>query len=619
MQLCILHLLSQTQMTGVEAYVISLAEAQTKEGHKIFIISEAFHLKTKLPFTSMPVHSARNWARWRGIYELYKFIRKEKIDIVNAHSRIAVKWAWFATRLTKCALVSTIHGVQHKSLGKRLWDIYGERVIVISENLKLSMCQKFKMREERIQILSNPISIPNLGTIKPSPKTWVLIGRLTGPKGERAQEFIENILPIFLERDKELHFELLGGHWEKDNHKGLEVWQNLKKKYPKQVLQKGPISNLEKKIAEAGLVFGAGRIAITALATARPLIAFGEVQYLGRIDAKNYTSARASNFGDIGLKGLSTKLELQRVIQDIEEFLQKENDPLLQKERIELSIQVKKDYDLNEISKKIIEIYKSARLLKKHPHHIPVLMYHQVLEKKEMEEAQKSLHKIFIQKENLEKHLKLFKKTKIQTLGFEDLYKYKNGLLDLETFPKKPLVLTFDDGYRNMLNFVAPLLQKYNFKAVLYLLADLGVCHNVWDAGESPLWPLLSKKERQDIFESKVFEIGSHGFRHEKITKMNEFEAMEELMGSRKALEKEFGKKIFSFAFTFGVKNNKSSELAKSAGYEYGLNTDQGAFHVEEDPFHVFRIPIFPKDSRLTLIKKISSSYRKRFWKTRKR
>ena len=609
MKLNILHLMSQHQLTGAEVYAIYLGERQSKDGHKVCLISDQIHLKTKLNFTAMPLHFARSWKKWRGIYRLRRFILERKIDIVHSHSRKAAKWGWWATRLTDCALVSTIHGYQHKSLGKRFWDIYGERLIVVCENLKEALIRDFKKRPSRIQIVPNPVNIPKFPRLKVKQKTWILIGRLSGPKGERAKEFIRDVLPVFLEKDKNLRFELLGGHWSPSNIEGNKCWTELEKKYPGQVFQSGPISNLNEKIAEAGLVFGAGRIAITALGLGRPTIAFGEAAYIGIVSEQNWEEARRSNFGDISLGSLNQKLDAKQVISDINKILKSK----FPKNNSKLVAKVQEHFDPKIIHENIIEIYKSARMLKRHPKPIPVLMYHQVLKKEDMKAAQNFPHKIYIQQENFEKHLKFFQKTGHETLNFEDMYKFKNGLKPLKDFPKKPLLLTFDDGYKSMLDLVAPMLNKYKQKAVLYLLANKKILTNVWDGGN---WKLLTPSERQALAKTGAFEIGSHGLSHSKINNIN---FVRELQESKSILEKEFHKKIYSFAFTYGLRNDDSGVLVQKAGYEYALNTDQGGFHIEEDPFSIFRIPIFPRDTWLNLLKKISPSYRKRFWRTRKR
>jgi len=59
--------------------------------------------------------------------------------------------------------------------------------------------------------------------------------------------------------------------------------------------------------------------------------------------------------------------------------------------------------------------------------------------------------------------------------------------------------------------------------------------------------------------------------------------------------------------------------LAARAGYRYALNTDQGGMLIEENPWSVFRVNVFPEDGALAIAKKASSWYRKRYFRRRNR
>src|SRR5690606_15080536 len=104
------------------------------------------------------------------------------------------------------------------------------------------------------------------------------------------------------------------------------------------------------------------------------------------------------------------------------------------------------------------------------------LMYHKV-----PDINIESRHRIFVNKDNFEKHLQFYKSQGFTTLHFSELAEYWSLKRDPSTFPKKPLILTFDDGYIDNLKNAGPLLQKYGFKAVIYLLADNEVRYNYWD------------------------------------------------------------------------------------------------------------------------------------------
>src|SRR5690606_32781874 len=138
-------------------------------------------------------------------------------------------------------------------------------------------------------------------------------------------------------------------------------------------------------------------------------------------------------------------------------------------------------------------------------------------------------------------------------------------------------------------------------------LADASVQENSWDAdGKETLQPLMSLEQKKALL-NFGYEIGSHGFRHQKITAMTESEARHELVASKAQLEKALGGSVHSYAYTYGVTSPEAARLAEEAGYNSAVNTDSGGLHLDENPFPIFRLNIFPEDGPAQLRKKNSS------------
>ena len=90
---------------------------------------------------------------------------------------------------------------------------------------------------------------------------------------------------------------------------------------------------------------------------------------------------------------------------------------------------------------------------------IRILMYHMVLP---TDKSNKD--NLIVTTENLEKQLEYIKK-RYQTLFFKELESKK-------TLQNK-IILTFDDGYYNNLEYLLPLLEKYQLKATVFIPTDL--------------------------------------------------------------------------------------------------------------------------------------------------
>ncbi|MCS7074706.1 MAG: polysaccharide deacetylase, partial [Bacteroidia bacterium] len=51
----ILHVLSQVEITGAEAYAITLADEQIRQGHQVWIVSDTITLPHQATYISMPI------------------------------------------------------------------------------------------------------------------------------------------------------------------------------------------------------------------------------------------------------------------------------------------------------------------------------------------------------------------------------------------------------------------------------------------------------------------------------------------------------------------------------------------------------------------------------------
>lgn len=601
----ILHLLSQNHLTGAEVYAVTLGHQQIQLGHAVYQISNGFYFQSQALQTPLEVETKSFATFLKNIFWLRNYIQSQKIHVIHTHSRAAAKLAYWATLWTKTAQVSTVHGVQHASFSKKLHNQYGQFIIAVCENIKDHLCLDFSYNEKFIKVLRNPVNpsqfyfIPKNSAETKSLKKLAIIGRTTGPKKERTEQVLKTLAHMNIE------ITLIGGELQ-----NLNISDDYKSK-----IKLIPHLELTSAVyAKYDVIIGSGRVCIESILTGVPTIAFGEARFIGLITEKNFQEALKSNFGDIDLKSKTPKVDERKLIEDVEIACNNNQFLPLSLPLQNLSKLCEAYFSLDSISQKILRIYESAYFLKNHPKWIPILMYHKI-----PAAEIKSQHKIYVTKNNFEKHLQFFKKQGFQTLTFADLEHYRQGQKDFRHFPKKPLILTFDDGYKDNLENASPLLKKYNFKAQLFLLADPQINQNIWDKSDTePAHEIIAGSERLQ-WKNSAFEIGSHGFSHQKITSLNDTEALNELVNSKKCLEKEFGTNVNVYAFTYGSSSKKAAELAEKAGYGYAVNTDSGGLNIEEAPYSIFRVNIFPNETRWSLFKKTSTWYRRYYFFKRKK
>jgi peptidoglycan/xylan/chitin deacetylase (PgdA/CDA1 family) len=615
----VVHLLSQNHLTGAEVYATTLAEKQLKDGFRVYQVSNGFFSPTlAVPF-KLNVETDSKTEFIRNVFWLRNYIKKENIQVVHSHSRAASKLGFYATLFSKTAHVSTIHGRQHPSFSKIIFNQYGQFIITVCENVKKQVYKDFGYNIRKIQTVPNPIDVQKFSSSEINSQSpsdnlvqqfkVAIVGRATGPKKERSRLAIESLLRNY-DRYQNLKLFLVGAKLKEIISEKRLVELSLSYEQIQNILQ---IQELDRPHLSGpdykswDTVIGSGRVAIESALSGTTTIAFGEAVFEGLLTFENIELFLESNFGDMHTSRFEPSLTDEELLIALDAaFIRKNNSD----ENLKIAEKMRAVFDSEFIHARIKRIYESAFFQKNYSRWIPVLMYHKIPD----QEIQ-SKHKIYVTKNDFEKHLKFFKKRGFTTLTFSELSLFRTGKLSFNSFPKKPLILTFDDGYKDNLLNASPLLKKYGFKAQVFLLADSKINSNKWDADSEETPHEIVTGDERILWKSSAFEVGSHGFSHQPITFFkNRNEALAELTGSKKSLEKEFGYPIQCFAFTYGITIPNADQLAFNAGYEYAVNTDSGGLTLEENPYAIFRVNVFPDENYWSLFKKTSRWYRNYFY-----
>jgi peptidoglycan/xylan/chitin deacetylase (PgdA/CDA1 family) len=146
----------------------------------------------------------------------------------------------------------------------------------------------------------------------------------------------------------------------------------------------------------------------------------------------------------------------------------------------------------------------------------------------------------------------------------------------------KPIVITFDDGYRDVFFKASPVLKRLGMRATAYVVSGR-------ISGRDPsflTWPLLHALERRGI------EIGSHTMAHLDMTSLSDARMLEDLTRSRRVLERELGHPVPWLAYPFGAYDSRVERLARQAGYLLAVTTRPGAVQSARQPFALPRLRI---------------------------
>ena len=141
----------------------------------------------------------------------------------------------------------------------------------------------------------------------------------------------------------------------------------------------------------------------------------------------------------------------------------------------------------------------------------------------------------------------------------------------------KLFICSFDDGYKSVLKFGLPILNRFNFTATVF------VCTN--HIGQINSWNPKDKTNRQHmtleelhLLKNQGWEIGSHGTNHISFNRLSETEILSNVTESKNVLANHFGN-ITSFAYPYGDTSPFIEELVKQK-FENVFTTDSGGTHI---------------------------------------
>lgn len=139
-----------------------------------------------------------------------------------------------------------------------------------------------------------------------------------------------------------------------------------------------------------------------------------------------------------------------------------------------------------------------------------------------------------------------------------------DGWDGLGKLPARPVVLTFDDGFANLLEHAAPVLSELGFHATIFAISGRCGQTNDWpdQAPGIPRLPLLSWAELAQM-RAAGFEIGAHSITHRPLTEIPPAEAEREIAESKKTIEDRLGRPVKTFAYPFGLFSRRHCEIAR--------------------------------------------------------
>ena len=195
---------------------------------------------------------------------------------------------------------------------------------------------------------------------------------------------------------------------------------------------------------------------------------------------------------------------------------------------------------------------------------IPVLMYHVI------DEKAGTLSNLYVKTSEFERQMQYLSEQGYTPVHFAAPGAYE-GI-------KKPVIITFDDGYEDNYTNAYPILEEYGFKATIFIItAKIGKPEH------------LNTEQIKEM--SDLIEFGSHTVNHNKLSALTLGQIRGELAFSQKTLEKLTGKTVRTLAYPYGAYDRRVVDIARKY-YDFAVTTVGGVYTEGSDRVKISRVYI---------------------------
>lgn len=158
-------------------------------------------------------------------------------------------------------------------------------------------------------------------------------------------------------------------------------------------------------------------------------------------------------------------------------------------------------------------------------------------------------------------------------------------------FVGRPVMITFDDAYRDFHDTAWPILQANDLTAEVFVVTDLVGATARWDADHGSPAALMDWPQIQALAAAGAA-FGSHLASHRHIADLTSAEIATEAARSQEMLARATGQPCLSVAAPFGEADDRFRRLVRDCGYQAAFTTEPGIARLSDDPLHLPRLEI---------------------------
>lgn len=227
---------------------------------------------------------------------------------------------------------------------------------------------------------------------------------------------------------------------------------------------------------------------------------------------------------------------------------------------------------------------------------VPILMYHSIAE-----DGPPELAPYRVAPSRFEEQLRFLRRHGYHSISLDE---WADCIARAEPPRGRPVIITFDDGYKDFVTTAAPLLEANDFRATIFVVTDKVGGSADWDRHSAPPLPLMGWDDLRAL-EARGFRIGSHTTGHFDLVTLSDDEIVHDSESARSALSRHLGHEVDGIAFPWGRNDGRVRAALARSGYRVGVDVYPRRSALSDDIGCLPRIEIFGDDDLPNFARKV--------------
>ncbi len=283
---------------GAETHIAGLCRSLCSRGHAVTLVCNVGQLAKDLEPEGIRVHwlpkkKNKILCFFYALYEVKKLLKKEKFDVLHAHTRkTALLLRFLKGRGTR---VVTVHAKFRVDPWLRKLSYWGEHTIAVSEDLRAYLSQEYGVPGTRITVIPNGIDCDLFSPAEEARGVDILFASRLDADCSNGAILLCRAVPDLCKKYPNLRVCIAGGGGEFQAVSALakEVDQIVGRSV---ITMCGAVTDMPSLFRRADICIGVSRVALEAAASGCRVLLCGNEGYFGILSEQNFSHAALSNF-----------------------------------------------------------------------------------------------------------------------------------------------------------------------------------------------------------------------------------------------------------------------------------------------------------------------------------